>query len=103
MLPVVLGEIIGPDILVILAVIALLFGATKIPDIARNLGKAKGEFERGAYESQQSLAEQKRKDASKNLEDVERDRVLKAAAELGIPTEGRSITDIKADVRAKMT
>jgi sec-independent protein translocase protein TatA len=43
----VLAEIIGPDILVILAIVALLFGGSQIPKLARSLGSAKREFERG--------------------------------------------------------
>jgi TatA/E family protein of Tat protein translocase len=31
----------------VLAVVALLFGGTKLPGLARSLGSAKGEFERG--------------------------------------------------------
>ncbi len=54
-----LGEIIGPDILIVLAVIALLFGSTQIPKLARSLGSAKKEFEKGL----QSEADPKNSDA----------------------------------------
>jgi sec-independent protein translocase protein TatA len=43
----VLGEIFSPDLLIVIAVIALLFGGAKLPKLARSLGSAKGEFERG--------------------------------------------------------
>ena len=43
----VLANIIGPELLIVLAVLALLFGGTKLPGLARSLGSAKGEFERG--------------------------------------------------------
>jgi sec-independent protein translocase protein TatA len=46
----VLGEIFSPDILIVLVVIALLFGGAKLPKLARSLGSAKGEFERGLRE-----------------------------------------------------
>ncbi len=39
-----------PEILVILAVLILLFGAKKIPDLARALGKSLGEFKKGREE-----------------------------------------------------
>ena len=42
-----LGEIIGPDILIVLAVIVVLFGGSQLPKLARSLGSAKKEFERG--------------------------------------------------------
>lgn len=42
-----LAEIIGPDILIILVVVALLFGSARLPKLARSLGSAKSEFEKG--------------------------------------------------------
>ena len=43
----VLGEIIGWELLLVIAVIALLFGGSKLPKLARSLGGAKKEFEEG--------------------------------------------------------
>lgn len=46
----VLAEILGPDLLIVLAVVALLFGSSRLPKLARSLGAAKAEFERGLGE-----------------------------------------------------
>ena len=46
----VLAEILGPDLLIILVVVALLFGSSQLPKLARSLGSAKAEFERGLHE-----------------------------------------------------
>ena len=45
----VVAEIFGPDGLIVIAVLAvvLLFGGAKLPKLARSLGSAKGEFEKG--------------------------------------------------------
>ncbi len=43
-------DIGGPEILIILAVVALLFGAKKIPELARSLGRSAAEFRRGLRE-----------------------------------------------------
>lgn len=43
----VVGQIIGWEILVPLALIALLFGSSKIPELARSLGRAQHEFRKG--------------------------------------------------------
>lgn len=40
-----LANIVGPEGLVVVAVIALLFGASRLPKLARSLGSAKSEFE----------------------------------------------------------
>ena len=43
---------LGPtELLIILAVILLLFGGAKLPQLARSLGQAKKEFQEGATES----------------------------------------------------
>ena len=46
----VLGEIVGWEFLLVIAVIALLFGAKNLPKLARSLGSAKNEFEHGLKE-----------------------------------------------------
>lgn len=49
---------IGPtELLVIGAIIVLLFGASKIPELARSLGKAKSEYKKGAKEGEENLDE----------------------------------------------
>ena len=46
-----LGEIFGFDGIVVVAVLAVLvFGGAAIPKLARNLGSAKHQFERGQAE-----------------------------------------------------
>ncbi|HET9730146.1 MAG TPA: twin-arginine translocase TatA/TatE family subunit [Acidimicrobiia bacterium] len=42
-----LANIIGPDSLIIIAVVAVLFGGSQLPKFARGLGEAKREFEKG--------------------------------------------------------
>ena len=37
----------GPDLIVVLVIVLVLFGGTKLPQIARSIGQAKSEFERG--------------------------------------------------------
>ncbi|HEX4530471.1 MAG TPA: twin-arginine translocase TatA/TatE family subunit [Acidimicrobiia bacterium] len=46
----VLANIIGPELLIVLAVVALLFGGSRLPHLARSLGSAKHEFERGLHD-----------------------------------------------------
>jgi sec-independent protein translocase protein TatA len=37
----------APELLILLAVVLLLFGGTKLPALARSMGQAKREFESG--------------------------------------------------------
>jgi sec-independent protein translocase protein TatA len=41
-----------PEILVILLVLVLLFGAKRIPELARSLGRSIGEFKKGREDGQ---------------------------------------------------
>lgn len=43
----VLAEIIGPDFLIIIVIVAVLFGGSQVPKLARSIGSAKREFEKG--------------------------------------------------------
>ena len=44
------------QVLIIVALVAILFGAKKIPELARSLGKAKGEFKKGLVEGEKEEA-----------------------------------------------
>jgi len=45
-----LADIFGPDLLIVVIVLAVvLFGGAAIPKLARNLGSAKKEFEKGMH------------------------------------------------------
>lgn len=46
---------------IIVIVGVLIFGAKKIPDLARTLGRAKGDYEKGRIESEKDLKEFKEK------------------------------------------
>ncbi len=47
-----LAEILGPDILIVLVVILVLFGGSQLPKLARGLGSAQKEFKKGLEEGQ---------------------------------------------------
>jgi len=40
----------GPEVLIILVVVLLLFGAKKLPDLARSIGASAKEFKKGIEE-----------------------------------------------------
>jgi sec-independent protein translocase protein TatA len=41
----------APELIIILAVVLLLFGSAKVPQLARSLGQAKREFESASKDS----------------------------------------------------
>ena len=61
------------EIIVLVVVIGvLIFGAKKIPQLAKTFGKAKGEFEKGKIEGEKEL-----KDFKKEIDDVAKEDVAK--------------------------
>jgi sec-independent protein translocase protein TatA len=55
----VLANIIGPDLLIVFGVIVLLFGGSQLPKLARSLGSARNEFERGVSGSDEQASDAK--------------------------------------------
>ncbi|ELZ98389.1 twin-arginine translocase TatA/TatE family subunit [Haloferax sulfurifontis] len=45
----------GPELLIVLLIVVLLFGANKLPQLARSSGQAMGEFRRGREEIEEEL------------------------------------------------
>ena len=45
----------GPEIAVIFVIVLLLFGAKKIPELARGLGKSMGEFKKARTEFENEI------------------------------------------------
>ncbi|WP_129115095.1 Sec-independent protein translocase subunit TatA/TatB [Halegenticoccus tardaugens] len=56
----------GPELLIILLVLVLLFGANKIPKLARSTGQAMGEFQKGREEVEEEL-QQMRDDGERSV------------------------------------
>ena len=55
----------GPwQILLVIVVLVLVFGSKKLPELARALGKAKGEFKKGTAEGEE-LLKQEEEEAAK--------------------------------------
>ena len=54
----------GPELLIILLIAVLLFGANKIPKLARSTGEAMGEFQKGREEVEEELQEMREGSAS---------------------------------------
>ena len=61
-----LAEIIGPDILIVLLVILVLFGGSQLPKLARGLGSAQREFKKGLDEGSSDEGDPKKSEKSKS-------------------------------------
>ncbi len=70
-----LGMNVGPtELLVVLAIILVLFGGKKLPDLARSLGRSLGEFKKGRDEGEK-LANDKVKEIVDEIKNEEPEKV----------------------------
>jgi len=90
----------GFNEILIIAIVAiiLLFGAKKVPEMARAFGRAKGEFERGKQEIDKELKEITKTPGKK--EETEREKLIKAANSLGINTQGKTDEQLREEIQA---
>ncbi|ELZ26793.1 twin-arginine translocation protein, TatA/E family subunit [Halogeometricum pallidum JCM 14848] len=74
----------GPELLIVLLIVVLLFGANKLPQLARSSGQAMGEFKRGREEIDQELRSMSERsseaDDAESTRDVEEETDRTSAA-----------------------
>ena len=86
----VLPQIGGGELLLIIAIAVLLFGANKIPELARNMGKAVGEFKKAQKETEEELKKINQK--------PKLTKVQKMAKDLGIDIEGKTDDELLDEI-----
>ena len=88
-------------VLIFLAVI-ILFGASKIPELARSLGMATGEFKKAQQEADRELknVEKSLKEGGSKQEDS--DKVKQMAKDFGIEVESKSDEELLEEIKEKM-
>jgi sec-independent protein translocase protein TatA len=50
-----LGNLAGPDLLIVLSIVFVLFGAKKLPDLARSIGQSMNEFRKAREDLDRDL------------------------------------------------
>ncbi|MFD1587616.1 twin-arginine translocase TatA/TatE family subunit [Halorientalis brevis] len=83
----------GPELLVILLIAILLFGANKIPELARSSGQAIGEFQKGREEVEEELKEMQESDSTPGADDNSTTTSADAETEPQVESEVSSTTD----------
>ncbi len=92
--------VIGPtEIILIVLAILILFGASKIPELARSLGKATGEFKKARIETENEL---RNTETSLKEKPSESTKIKQMAKDLGIATEGKSDEQLLDEIQKKM-
>jgi len=91
---------IGPnELLAILLIAFLLFGASKLPELARSLGRSMGEFKKAQREAEIELREFERElREGKYSASEKREKLEKIAKDLGIDPEGKSDEELLEEI-----
>jgi TatA/E family protein of Tat protein translocase len=79
--------------LIIIAVL-LLYGPKKLPELARGVGRALGEFRRGKMEIEREISSEISQLDTRDM----RNRLEKVAGALAVPIAGRSELEVKLDI-----
>lgn len=78
-----------PELVLILAIILLLFGATRLRGLAKAVGESVREFKKATSESPKTRKEE------------EEEAIIEAARKMGIETEGKTIEQILSDMNKR--
>jgi len=91
---------VGFELVIILIIIAilLLFGPKKLPELAKGIGRALGEFRRGKLEVERQIKEEFSAEEARDFSS----RLMEAAKELGINTSGKPESQLKLEIARKI-
>jgi sec-independent protein translocase protein TatA len=96
-----MGLIGLPELLLILVVALFFFGPDKIPEIARSLGKATGEFKKAQTETENEIKTLGEPLSEKDI------KIHNLAIEMGIDVKNKTseklVEEIRSNIRSKDT
>ncbi len=88
---------IGTSELILILIVALfLFGPNKLPELARSLGKAAGEFKKAQLETEHEI---KQMDKPLNDKDI---KIHNLAIEMGIDVQNKTSEQLVEEIRSKI-
>jgi sec-independent protein translocase protein TatA len=90
------------EILLIFVAIILLFGASKLPDLARSMGRSMGEFKRGQVEVEKELQSMKSEPSQVMADDIALTRAQRMAKNLNINIAGKTDDQLLAEIEKKL-
>ncbi len=96
---------LGPaEILLIFVVIVLLFGATKLPELARSMGQSMGEFKVGQMEAEKRYENMKSQvnPPAQSADDIALTRAQRMAKNLSIDIKGKTDEQLLAEIEKKL-
>lgn len=89
------GTFGGQEMLIVLLIILLLFGPRKLPELARSMGEALGEFKRAQRKLEMEAYSQS------ELSKLDRSKLEELAKKMGIDPTGKSTEDLALEIAQK--
>ena len=81
-------------IIIILVIVVIFFGAKKIPELARSMGRATSEFQKARVEAKKSLANET-SSLEKGHQSIDREKLESIAETLGVDYSNKDDQDLK--------
>ncbi|MCL7410429.1 MAG: twin-arginine translocase TatA/TatE family subunit [Methanosarcinaceae archaeon] len=96
-----IGGLGTTELILIFALIVLLFGASKLPELARSMGTSMGEFKKAQRESDLSLKEFEK--TIKNVpEDEKKSKIQQMALDNGIDITDKTDDELLDEIQAAL-
>ncbi len=87
-------------IIIILIIVVLFFGAKKIPELARSMGRATSEFEKARIEAKKTLSSNST--SSELQSSVDREKLESIAETLGVDYSNKNDQDLKEAIEKEL-
>jgi sec-independent protein translocase protein TatA len=88
-------------IIIILVIVVIFFGAKKIPELARSMGKATSEFQKARMEAKKTIENQSPNQENEQRS-VDREKLESIAETLGVDYSNKDDQDLKNAIDEKL-
>ncbi|WP_415310427.1 twin-arginine translocase TatA/TatE family subunit [Candidatus Nitrosocosmicus sp. FF01] len=88
-------------VIIILVIVVIFFGAKKIPELARSMGKATSEFQKARMEAKKTIENQTANEENEQRS-VDREKLESIAETLGVDYTNKDDQDLKNAIDEKL-
>ncbi|HEU5121196.1 MAG TPA: twin-arginine translocase TatA/TatE family subunit [Candidatus Nitrosocosmicus sp.] len=88
-------------VIIILVIVVIFFGAKKIPELARSMGKATSEFHKARMEAKKTV-ENESTNGKNEHDSIDREKLESIAETLGVDYSNKNDQDLKNAIDEKL-
>lgn len=89
-------------VIIILVIVVIFFGAKKIPELARSMGKATSEFQKARMEAKKTVENDSNNARTEQQHSVDREKLESIAETLGVDYSNKDDEDLKNAIDEKL-